>query len=189
MTSDVDRIGSLKEVFVIGWSMGGWKAIKLCQEFPGKIKGLVLVSAFARYLKSENYPCGTSPALLRRLEKKFKADFKEGLNYFYGLVFKDKSRDHLINELPVPEKKDIDRWFEKLRDEDMRKSLPEIRVPVLLIHGDRDQITPPASSNYLKDNLPNSEIHILEGVGHAPMVEAPELFNSLVQKFIEKNAG
>lgn len=185
--TDPERIK--ERVIVIGWSMGGWKALELYLEYPQKVIGLVLVSAFAKYLRSDDYPCGTSPALLRKLERKFRADYRGGLRYFYDLVFRNKEWHGLAEKLPIPEKKDIDRWFEKLKKEDKRKILPQIEVPTLLIHGSEDQVALAESSKYLHDNIRGSELHVLEGAGHAPMVEASGLFNSLLREFVTRHAG
>jgi len=184
-----EEIDHSDTLYIIGWSMGGWKAIDLYLEHPSRVKGLILVSAFAKYLKSDDYPFGTSPALLKRLEGRFKADYRSGLDYFYGLLFSDQKWHALANELPPPEKEDIDRWFDKLKNEDKRNVLPEIKVPALLIHGDRDEISPPGNSRFMHEKIPGSRLTILEGVGHAPMVEAPALFNAGLRGFIEENAG
>ena len=173
------------DVIVVGWSMGGWKALDLYFEFPQKIKGLVLVAAFAKYLKDEEYLHGTAPVLLKKLEKKFSQDFRSGLHYFYSLMFKNGVFDHLIASLPEPEKKDLDRWFEKLKDEDKRAVLSEIKIPVLIIQGETDQVVNPSSAQYLHESIPNSQLQLLKGVGHAPMVESPVEFNLLLQEFIK----
>lgn len=62
VVSDIEQIDHNSDVFIVGWSMGGWKALDLWQEHHQKIKGLVLVSAFAKYIQSDDYPLGTSPA-------------------------------------------------------------------------------------------------------------------------------
>lgn len=176
------------DVVVVGWSMGGWKAMELSLEQPRRVIGLVLVSAFAKYLRSPDYPFGTSPALLRKLEKKFKADFRNGLKYFYQLVFKDEKWNYLIDQLPVPREDDINRWFEKLKKEDFRDRLSEIKIPTLIIHGKQDEIVPWQASEYLRENIENSEIFLLEKVGHAPMVEVPGIFNQVLMRFLN-NVG
>jgi pimeloyl-[acyl-carrier protein] methyl ester esterase len=184
--SDLEQVD---EAIVVGWSMGGWKAIELCLEHPQKVKGLVLVSSFAKYVKSDDYPCGTPLSLLHRLKKRFKADYKVGMTYFYDLIFKDKSQHHLIEELPVPEKIDIEKWFERLEQDDLRPLLPQIKVPTLILHGDHDPIVPLGAAEYLRDRIKDSELMIFEGAGHAPFLEEPEQFNCLLEDFINERAS
>jgi len=133
----VFNIDQAEELVVVGWSMGGWKAIELCLEHPQKVKGLVLVSSFAKYVKSADYPAGVPLPLLRKLEKRLLNDYKAGMTYFYDLVFKDKSQHCLIDRLPVPTREDIQRWFLRLEFDDFRPLLSKINTPTLIIHGDQ----------------------------------------------------
>ena len=114
VVTDVAQIDHSSDVFIVGWSMGGWKALDLWQEHHQKVKGLILVSAFPKYVKSLDYPCGTSLALLKKLEKRFLTDYRAGLVYFYDLIFKDEKYKKLAKVLPVPEKHDQLKWLERL---------------------------------------------------------------------------
>ena len=187
VVTDVEQIERESDVFVVGWSMGGWKALDVLQEQHLKIKALILVSAFAKYVKSDDYSCGTPLALLRKLEKKFMTDYKEGIGYFYDLMFKDKKMHSLIDQLPVPEKKDIEKWFDKLRNEDKREFLSKINVPVLIVQGDQDQIVSPDAAAYMKEKIKNCELYIFPGVGHAPFIEEEERFSAILKEFIKNH--
>jgi pimeloyl-ACP methyl ester carboxylesterase len=183
---EVEKVDHTKDVIVVGWSMGGWKALDLFAEKHLKIRGMVLVSAFVKYVKSDDYPCGTSLSLLRKLEKKFMGDYKEGMHYFYDLIFKDKGRHKLIDLLPPPEKEDIIRWFDKLRNEDKRDLLPKIDIPVLIIQGEKDPIVSPDAAKYLKEKIKDSELHIFPGAGHASFLDEEVKFNRYLRDFLNK---
>lgn len=187
IAADVEHLDHTKDVFIIAWSMGGIKALDLWEEHHLKIRGLVLVSSFAKYVKSADYPCGTSPSLLRKLEKKFMGDYKAGMHYFYDLIFKDKKMHKLIDKLPPPEKEDIIRWFDKLRNEDKRNLLAKIDIPVLIVQGDQDSIVDPASAKYLHERIKGSELVIFSGAGHTPFLEEREKFNSTLKEFLNKH--
>ncbi|HLH78093.1 MAG TPA: alpha/beta hydrolase [Candidatus Binataceae bacterium] len=45
--------------------------------------------------------------------------------------------------------------------------LPQISCPVMIIHGDQDQVIPPANAQVLKQRLPQAELWIIPGAGHA----------------------
>ncbi|WP_222597276.1 alpha/beta fold hydrolase [Chitinophaga pinensis] len=53
------------------------------------------------------------------------------------------------------------------------KELPEINMPVLLIWGADDNITPPAVAEEFEKMLPNVKLVYLKECGHAPMMEKP----------------
>ena len=62
--------------------------------------------------------------------------------------------------------------------------LSKIKAPTLIIHGSKDEICLPTAAQYLQNNIQNSKLVMLEGVGHAPLVEAAERFNQLLGEFM-----
>jgi len=68
----------------------------------------------------------------------------------------------------------------------MGKDLNKIQIPVLLIWGRNDKITPPDVAEEFHRLLPDSELHWVDNCGHAPMMERPEEFNRILKGFLEK---
>jgi pimeloyl-ACP methyl ester carboxylesterase len=66
----------------------------------------------------------------------------------------------------------------------MAKDLGKIKEPALLIWGLNDTITPPVVAHEFHRLLPHSELHFLDHCGHAPMMERPQAFNHLLQRFL-----
>ena len=62
----------------------------------------------------------------------------------------------------------------------------EIKLPVCLIWGRNDTITPPMVAEEFHKLLPNSELHWIDKCGHAPMMEVPGEFNTILSAFLEK---
>jgi len=52
--------------------------------------------------------------------------------------------------------------------------LPSIEIPVLIINGEEDMPRPPAWSDEMQRELPNSTLVRLSKIGHSPTLEAPE---------------
>jgi abhydrolase domain-containing protein 14 len=65
-------------------------------------------------------------------------------------------------------------------------NLNRITVPLLVIWGEKDDISPPDNSKILKDNIKNSEVHILKGAGHACYLDKTEEFKIIVRDFLKK---
>jgi pimeloyl-ACP methyl ester carboxylesterase len=55
-----------------------------------------------------------------------------------------------------------------------------------LIWGRNDKITPPEVAVEFHELLPDSELHWIDKCGHAPMMEHPEEFNTLLKQFLAK---
>ena len=51
-----------------------------------------------------------------------------------------------------------------------------VKAPTLVIHGSLDRLIPVAAARELARRRPDWELRVLEGVGHVPMMETPELF-------------
>jgi pimeloyl-ACP methyl ester carboxylesterase len=68
----------------------------------------------------------------------------------------------------------------------MKKDLYKITIPVSLIWGRNDKITPPEVAVEFNELLPDSELHWIDKCGHAPMMEHPEEFNVLLKQFLAK---
>ena len=62
--------------------------------------------------------------------------------------------------------------------------LADVRVPVLLIWGDRDRMVSHRSAQRVLEALPETTYELLEGVGHCPQVEAPARVTELLLEFL-----
>jgi pimeloyl-ACP methyl ester carboxylesterase len=64
------------------------------------------------------------------------------------------------------------------------KELAKINVPVLLVWGLNDTITPPPVAHEFQRLLPQAELRFLDHCGHAPMMERPAAFNICLRRFL-----
>lgn len=74
----------------------------------------------------------------------------------------------------------------------LRKELPKIDIPVSLIWGKNDNITPLFVGEEFEKLIPNARLEVIDKCGHAPMMEHPEIFNQLLEKFlleVKENKG
>lgn len=62
--------------------------------------------------------------------------------------------------------------------------LETIDVPVLVVVGEHDAITPPAESRLMLERLPNARLVVLDQVGHMANLEDPAAFNAAVLEFL-----
>ncbi len=67
---------------------------------------------------------------------------------------------------------------------DVTEAVRKINIPVLVICGDDDKMTPPALSRYIADNVPGGKLALIPGAGHFVMNEEPETFNKVLKEFI-----
>jgi pimeloyl-ACP methyl ester carboxylesterase len=68
----------------------------------------------------------------------------------------------------------------------MAKDLHKITIPVCLIWGKDDKVTPPEVAEEFHSLLPNSELNWIDQCGHAPMMERPHEFNEYLKRFLDR---
>lgn len=76
-------------------------------------------------------------------------------------------------------------WFKDL--EILQELIPQIKVPVFLVWGDRDGAVDPRSAAVLLQKLSRSELKLIAGAGHLPFEEKPEEFNDIVMDFLQRH--
>ena len=67
---------------------------------------------------------------------------------------------------------------------DYRDILKKITTPTFILCGSEDAATPVYSGEYMHDNIKNSKMQIIPGVGHLSKLEAPDLFNKAIADFL-----
>ena len=84
-------------------------------------------------------------------------------------------------------------WFEYLTISSPHQGLSTdfenfraVNIPTLIIWGDKDDITPLWQGIYLSQLFSNSELSIMEDVGHIPYIEDTERFNELLIEFLNE---
>jgi pimeloyl-ACP methyl ester carboxylesterase len=72
-----------------------------------------------------------------------------------------------------------------LRDRaDSTPLLGQIRIPVLVVAGDDDQIAPAQGMEEMARAIPGAEFTVIAGAGHLPPLEQPQAMNDAVNAFL-----
>ena len=74
-------------------------------------------------------------------------------------------------------------WSPRLHNPDLRKWLHRLKMPTLIIWGDRDGIFPEPYAHAYHELIPGSELEIYENCGHVPMIEARDAFLKRLTSF------
>jgi pimeloyl-[acyl-carrier protein] methyl ester esterase len=73
-----------------------------------------------------------------------------------------------------------------LRDADLRAELPRVRMPTLVLAGERDALVPAAACAALATALPQARAHIMERAAHAPFLSHLDEFCTEVRHFLAR---
>lgn len=72
---------------------------------------------------------------------------------------------------------------------DQMATLAEIDVPVQLIFGRHDRLTPPANGEEMVEVIADARLAVLEGAGHLTNLERPAEFNAVLRSFLDRRAS
>ena len=65
---------------------------------------------------------------------------------------------------------------------DVVADLQHVRIPTLVVVGDRDRLTPPAHAEILLAAIPDSQLRLLPDIGHQVMQEDPDALHRLIEE-------
>ena len=171
---------------VLGHSFGGGLALELYGRHPGVPRSLVLAGAYAGWAGS--LPEGEVAVRLQlALQMADRLPLDVDPRSVPGL-FSDRMAAQTVHDLttimsqarPVGTRL-MARAF---AEADLRDTLPQVSVPVLLLHGETDQRAPLSVAEALHAAMPRSTLVVLTGLGHESYLEAPQTFNDEVRGFL-----
>ncbi len=179
----------LEHIILCGVSMGGYIALRAYELFPEKIAGLILSDTHHKAddntAKQKRFD--SIQAILRHGRRPFAIGFMSNL-------FSQKSIEAIPGTIELI-KSSIRRnsihgicatLLALASRTDTTHVLPAIHIPVLLIRGGEDKITPREFMQELHKAIPQSEYIEMSGCGHLPNLENPETFNEIMNRFLAK---
>jgi len=69
---------------------------------------------------------------------------------------------------------------------DTTDALPAIKVPTLILVGEKDTVTPPLLSEKMKAAIPQAKMAIISSAGHLSNYENPYVFNQHLKQFLDQ---
>ncbi|MBP8823006.1 MAG: alpha/beta fold hydrolase [Flavobacteriales bacterium] len=170
----------LREINLLGNSLGGHVALVHCSRPGHHVRTLTLTGSSGLY---ENAFGGGFP---RREDKEF-------IRKKVAVTFHDPkfATDELVNECfeTVNDKAKLIRILSLAKSairHNMAAELPKLKMPVCLIWGRQDTITPPHVAEEFHTLIPHSDLFWIDQCGHAAMMEQPAEFNGLLDAWLGK---
>lgn len=193
MDGVVDGLAAIapQRCVLAGWSLGGQLALLWARRHPQQVARLILIASTPRFVSAPDWAYGMAAATLAGFAAELAADPAATLRRFLLLETRGDAEaravarrlDAALAARPPADKDVLARTLDWLRDTDLRATLPDIRQAALVLHGDRDCITPPAAGEYLAAHLPRARLVMLSGAAHAPFVSDPGTVCKLMTDF------
>ncbi len=173
------RLG-VGRAIVAGNSLGGAIAWQLALADPGRVAGLVLIDAAGHEVVPESVPLGFRLAQVPVL--------REGMRWVLPRRAVESSVVNVYGEPARVRGETVDRYYELTLREGNRAALmqrmdqlapgpvarlAEIRVPTLILWGERDRLIPPRWGQAFQQAIPGSRLVNFPDLGHVPQEENP----------------
>lgn len=175
----------------LGWSLGGLIALKITEMFPASVSKLVLLASSPAFVKQHDWQHAVDNQIFVNFANDLKHDLQSTITRFLSLQVRgaDDGRQTLkkLREIvfakQVANQGVLNDGLKILEQTDLRKALDKIKIPMLLLGGERDTLVPKAAIMQLANNE-NIETSIIEKAGHAPFISHPEQCAEIISGFI-----
>jgi pimeloyl-ACP methyl ester carboxylesterase len=180
-------LGTVGGDFVpVGSSMGGYLAFELWREAPERIAAMALIGTRATPDSPEQREAREDS--IRLLGEAGREPFWEELAPRLFATDADPAVVEAAHELALVQPiTGLVTAQETIRDRvDSRPTLSTIDVPVLVLVGEEDRLTPPSDSEALVAALPNARFSRIAGAGHLVALERPAAVAQRLVGFLEE---
>lgn len=172
----IDQLG-LKRVHFMGSTSGGFIALQFALSYPERLKSLALVRTPCKF--SEKIVAGYSLGYGDPGEAMEKLGMSEWCAKTAGMSRLDPKADPRMNQWNIAEQGKAPAWAAAawLRCQaalDFRARLPEIKVPTLLMVGDRNVSSPLEQQVFMRQQIPDCRLVVFGGMGGGIEIMMPE---------------
>ncbi|MCM4151564.1 alpha/beta hydrolase [Arenibacter sp. N53] len=170
----------LKDVILLGNSLGGHIGLLHTKLYPKMVKALVITGSSGLYESAmgDGYPKRGDYEFIKKKAQDVFYDPEIATKEIVDEVFATvNDRIKLVKTLSIAKS--------AIRH-NMSKDLPHMLTPTCIIWGKNDSVTPPNVAEEFHSLLPDSDLFWIDKCGHAPMMEHPLEFNTLLDAWLEK---
>ncbi|WP_425076853.1 alpha/beta fold hydrolase [Psychroserpens sp. S379A] len=168
------------EVILLGNSLGGHVGLYHTKLYPAKVKALIITGSSGLYESAMGggyTKRGDYEVIKKKAQEVFydpEVATKEIVDEVYETV---NDRNKLIKTLAIAKS--------AIRH-NMAKDLPKMTLPVCIIWGKNDTVTPPEVATEFNELLPDSDLFWIDKCGHAAMMEHPDEFNDILYSWLKE---
>jgi len=178
--ADFIAFKKLKDVILLGNSLGGHIGLLHTKMYPDLVKALVITGSSGLYESAmgDGYPKRGDYEFIKKKAQDVFYDPEVATKEIVDEVFETvNDRMKLVKTLAIAKS--------AIRH-NMSKDLPAMNTPTCIIWGENDSVTPPNVAKEFHELLPDSDLFWIEKCGHAPMMEHPDEFNTILHTWLTK---
>jgi pimeloyl-ACP methyl ester carboxylesterase len=184
----VQQLG-LRDIILVGHSMGGATAMQFAVDHPEVVRALVLVDpAGPDGIGADGIDIEAT--IDERMRRRAESNRPEGTIAFLADnpgIAPDGFAEALAADIAAAPERRLRGSYRSMLTLRIGDRVGRLPMPVLLMAGDDDQLVPlPRLLDTYAKLPPGSGLHVWHGVGHSPNVEAVDKFVRVLRRFIER---
>jgi len=176
------------DIILCGLSMGGQILFEFYSLYPQRVRALILADTFAQLDDEERKQAryDTAERLLREGMRDYAEEVLPKMIAPRTVEEQPDVKAHVLSMMRGTSPKGAAAALRgRAERPDYTPLLPQINVPTLIIVGSRDEFTPVADAEFMRDRIPGSRMTVIEGAGHMPNLENPVEFNQVLGEFMQ----
>jgi DNA-binding SARP family transcriptional activator/pimeloyl-ACP methyl ester carboxylesterase len=161
-TNAVIEAADSQRPVVLGISAGAPTAALFAARFPERVRALVLYGGYARFLRADDYAIGASQPIVDAFIDRVQAEWGTGvgLSVLAPSLTTDAAARQFWARLQTRSASPsaAASFLRALAAVDIRDALPNISVPTLIVHAQRDASTPIEGARLCRDLIPDAKL-------------------------------
>lgn len=191
----LDALGARK-AHLVGNSLGGAVALHLLMEAPDRFLSAVLMgpvgSPFRITLELDRLWGFYEDPSLTNMKNLIRWFIYDDSNLVSGEQMEEMARNRFQAAMRPEVRRSFEAMWPRPRQEHLDQlaippsALKQIQIPVLIVHGIKDNIVPIESSLYLASHLPNASVYLIARTSHWVQLERRTIFNNILRSFLQR---
>jgi pimeloyl-ACP methyl ester carboxylesterase len=191
-------------VTLVGHSTGGFAALAIAASAPQIVSRLISLAGFAQgkwtgllgtnqwfarrgVLGQTVFKLGYGYSQLnRRFNRQFVRWYVADMGAFSSFPYAEPFLDDTFCNFKHLDLGVMAKYFKTMPDIDISDQLSNIKVPILVMTGDKDPIVPPAQSHLIKQKVPQADLVKIKGGGHLLFAETPAEYNQALDDWLQQ---
>ncbi|MHB8512298.1 MAG: alpha/beta fold hydrolase [Actinomycetota bacterium] len=184
----LEAVGA-KRAVIIAAGFAGSVGMALAATYPERTRSLILINAFARFLRDENYPCGLPMEMVSPFIGIFERLWGTG-EALHGVAMSmaqdEASREwyarmQRLSQGPSEASAGFGTFVLRM---DVRGALSAISVPALILHREHCQFARVEHAHYLAEHIAGSKLALLSGDSFILYIGNTEEIASEIEEFV-----
>ena len=177
-----------KRAALVGYSEGGPMCSLFAATYPERTLSLIMIGSYARRIQTADYPFGITPEKFESFLNQIENNWGEAV----GLESRAPSlagdalfRNWWARFLRLSASPGTAMALTRMNSEiDVRRILPTIRVPTLILHAEKDAVINVEEGRYMASQIPGARFHEIPSGDHLPWVGGTDIILDRIEEFV-----